>query len=535
MAMLVVSASKYNELSKKYETLQKDYEKLRADYNRVSRENAVLREEINGLRQENAKLRQENTELRKQVEELTATTRQILIQIKELTDKNAVLTERVNMNSQNSSKPPSSDTYQKPTPKSLRQSTGRKAGGQEGHEGHSITYSLAPDEIIKHIPTQCEACPNRELCAQNARLTATGYVIDAVNQIKIEEHQAFQCICVLTNETLSAGMPDGITSSVQYGAGVRAMVTTLYTRGVVSIGRIAEYMDGLGIPISEGTIANIIEDCVDRVYSTRDRIYEAIIESDIAHFDETGVRAAEKLHWGHVASTDKYTYIYVEEKRGKVGMNAGGILPLFRHTGVHDCFSPYFTYKFMRHALCNDHVQRELQSVTDNQKQPWAEAMSKLFYNMEDIKQTDLAKGVNCPSPETLESVNRKYDAILARARLENALPEPDTPAKSDKGGQPVKNKKTAALINRLATRKGEYCLFFEDYTVPRSNNQAERDFRMFKVKLKVSGCFRTLLGADDYAILMSYIGTAKKHGVNAFTAILRAFQGQAREVIFPN
>jgi len=529
MALFWVPVTKYNELLEKLEDLQKAYQTLQKDYNRVNAENVSLREENNRLRQENAALA-------KQVDELTAATLQLMDKVNDLAEKNAKLTEHLNMNSQNSSKPPSTDDlYQKPTPKSLRKSTGKKAGGQFGHEGHGISFSFIPDEIIKHTPGQCETCPYTETCARKETIVGTSYVIDTLVTIKTDQHLATQRDCPLTGEVLRASMPEGITGSVQYGEGICAMVATLYSRGIVSIGRIAEFMGAaFGTPISEGTVANIIDKCMERVYPAVEIIYTAVIDSPVTHFDETGLRVEETLNWAHVASTSKYTYLYIEEKRGQAGMNDGGVLPLFRHTGVHDCFSPYFQYGSMRHALCNDHVQRDLQSVTDNQKQLWAGEMSRLFYEMESIKQSGLAKGLIRPPQEQLDAVCGKYDEILAKARLENTSPVP----KFDKRGKPVKDpvkdKKTAALINRLAKHKGHYCLFFEDYSVPRSNNQAERDFRMLKVKQKVSGCFRTVSGADYFLCIMSYISTAKKHGVDAYNALLLAFQGRACEVVCP-
>ena len=519
MALFGVSTTKYNELLAKFENLQKDY-------NRVCAENDSLREE-------NSKLRQENAELKKQVAELMATTRQIVAQVKDLTDKNATLTERLNMNSKNSSKPPSTDGFQKPAPKSLRKSSGKKPGGQEGHEGHGISFSLIPDEIVKHVPEKCEDCPYNEICAGREKTIATGHEIDICVSTKTTQHQAVKRECFLEGGAVVEGvMPDGITGSVQYGDGVRAMAATLYVRGIVSIGRIAEFMEGaFGVPISEGTIDAIVKEASDRLLPVMDKIYEAVLRSEVAHFDETGLRVEKRLDWAHVASTDQYTYIYIEEKRGQVGMNDGGVLPIFTGTGVHDCFSSYFTYDSFRHGLCNDHVQRDLQCVTDNQKQVWAVEMADLFWSMKEERDTGYAKGELCPPTERIEALNTEYDAILVRGRLENALPKPEVRGKKLKT---VKDSKTAALLERLATHKGEYCLFFYDYTVPRSNNLAERDFRMLKVKQKVSGCFRTLLGAMDFADLMSYVGTAKKHGFNAYTAILRIFQGQAMETLFP-
>ena len=533
MALFGIPQAKFNELKEKFDTLEKEHNNLRKEYDRVCAENASLREEISLLREENVRLKEENAALRIELEESTAITKELMVQVKDLTEKNAILTERINMNSSNSSKPPSSDINKKPTPKSLRKSTGKKPGGQEGHEGHGLNITREPDETVKHMPEKCKTCPNASICQGKEKTVRTSRVFDVVITTKLTEHQVIQKVCQMDGETITAEMPTGITGTVQYGEGICALVTTLYTRGVMSYGRIAEFMEGaFEIPISEGTISNILLNCVCHLTPVMSRIKSELIQSDVIHNDETGIRVDKKNHWAHVASNEQYTYITVSEKRGQIGMNEAGILPVYEKTSIHDCYSSYFKYESIRHGLCNDHVLRELQSVTDNQKQPWAEEMSGLFLDMKGVRDSDVAKGLIRPSPEQLVAVYEYYDAILERAKIENALPEPEVRGEKVKA---VKSDKVAALIKRLAKHKAGFCLFFEDYTVPRSNNQAERDFRMFKVKQKVSGGFRTFYGCEDYACLMSFINTAKKRGANAFTAILRAFQGYAMDVVFPN
>jgi len=527
MALFGIPIAKYNELLNKFETLQKEYNTLRKEYNRVCAENVKLSEE-------NAAQREENAALRVDYDKLSAMTNQIMIEVNDLKEKNAALTERVNMNSSNSSKPPSSDIYKKPTPKSLRKTSGKKPGGQEGHKGHGLNVTRTPDKTVRHIPEKCKTCPNATVCQGDEKTVRTSRIFDVVIDTRLTEHQVIQKACpMMDGKTITAEMPAGITGTVQYGEGICALVTTLYTRGVMSFGRIAEFMEGaFNIPISEGTISNILLNCICQLAPVMPGIKDELIQSDVIHNDETGIRVDTKNHWAHVASNEFYTYITVSEKRGQIGMDEAGILPVYNNTSVHDCYGSYFKYESVRHGLCNDHVLRELQGVTDNQKQPWAEKLSALFRDMEKIKNTDTAKGLTCPSLETLESVHELYDVILDRAKIENALAEPEVRGKKVKT---VKSDKAAALIKRLEKYKEGFCLFFDDYTVPRSNNQAERDFRMFKVKQKVSGGFRTIFGCEDYACLMSFISTAKKHGANAYTAILSAFQGRAMEAVFPN
>ena len=116
----------------------------------------VTLEMVQQLLEQNASLLKQNASLRKQNEMLTAT-------IAELNQTIQELKEQLNKNSKNSSKPPSSDGFKKPVPKSLRKSSGKKVGGQNGHQGTYLAVITAPDEIIKHMPSSCEGCPHYQL------------------------------------------------------------------------------------------------------------------------------------------------------------------------------------------------------------------------------------------------------------------------------------------------------------------------------------------------------------------------------------
>jgi len=523
---------KYNDLYESFKIIQNDYDALRVEYKNMQAENEMLRKAEAALREENRVLREENTVLKATVNELTEMLPQINGKLRDLAEKNASLTEIVKRNSGNSSKPPSSDGYMKPpVPKSLRTKTGKKVGGQPGHEGHGLILNREPDVLIPHYPKECEACPYHENgCIGCDRITKTGYVYDIEFRTVLIEHRAIQRECPLSNGQLNGEMPEGVNGTLQYGEGLTAFAATLYTRGMVSYNRIAELLDGaFDIPISVGILPIMIQKCVGKIMPALEMVKKELQSTDVINNDETGLRVDGRLHWAHVACNKLYTYITVSARRGKEGIDEAGIMPFFNGKSIHDCWFPYFTYLEATHGICNDHILRELQSVTDNQRQPWAKDMSDLLLLMKDERDANAAKGEVCSTEERIEEISIAYDAIIAKARAQNTSNE------VNKKGLPVPiNKKVAALINRLELRKGGVCLFFKDYTVPRSNNQAERDLRMLKVKAKVSGCFRTYDGSSDFVSLMSFLTTAKKHGANAYSAILAALQGRAMDVVFP-
>jgi len=454
------------------------------------------------------------------IEELTATIIKqaeiIQLQVKEIEELKA----RLKQNSKNSSKPPSSDGFNKP--KSLRKPSGKKAGGQEGHEGSGFKLTEEPDNYVKHEPHECINCQKSAECQANQTVNETRYEIDIVIKTNTTAHQAMQVKCPQTEEILTGCFPGHINSTIQYGVNIEALAVTFNTYGMVSVNRTHEILSGIfGVPISTGTISAMVSESAEKVAGTVQAIKEALLLEPVIHNDETGTRVDKKTIWAHVASTAGLTYIEVHTKRGKEGMDAIGILPEYRGTSVHDCWIPYFSYVLICHALCNAHLLRELTAVLENAKQAWAQELIDLLLAMKMIKETLLLQGIHEANPEIFEECSRSYDAILAEALEQNPVPVPDGTTK----GKP-KRGKTGALVDRLIRYKEQYLLFFTDFIVPFDNNQAERDFRLFKVKQKISGCFRTMEGAKDFAAIMSFISTAHKKGISAFNAIKDALLG---------
>lgn len=436
------------------------------------------------------------------------------------------LQERLNKNSKNSSKPPSSDGLNKPAPKSLRKPSGRKAGGQKGHQGTTLAILSEPDEIIKHMPSACEGCPHYQMCKGTACIAEKRHVIDAVVSVNVTEHQSLEIpICMLHGGIRKGEFPSEVKAAVQYGANLQALAVAFNTVGAVSINRTHEILSGVfSIPISTGTITSMVKRCADRVTGTVAQIKEKLIHSQLDHFDETGTRAEGKLHWVHSASNTLYTLLDISRKRGCEGMDECGVLPGFKGIAVHDCWASYWNYSDAKHAVCCAHLLRELIGIHENHPgQTWAPAFIDLLLEMKEAKEEAIVKGETGLSQYALEQFDKRYDKLIELAKKENPLPE----VREKKRGRKKKGK-VLALAERLETYKAEVCLFVRSFSVPFDNNQAERDIRVIKVKTKVSGCFRTVEGARDYLKIMSYVGTARKHGYNAYNAIFNAISGHS-------
>ena len=441
--------------------------------------------------------------------------------IQQLTEKNAELEARINQNSRNSSKPPSTDGYRKQS-KSLRKPSGKKVGGQQGHKGSGLKLTHKADIYVRHDPNECACCPNVGECHANRTVCETRYEIDIDIKPITTAHQSVQVECPRTAKTLVGSFPKGINSTMQYGVNLKALIVALSTDGMVSINRTHEILSGVfDIPVSTGTIAETVSECAKKVADTVEQIKENITKKPLINVDETGIRVEKKTFWAHTASTEDMTYIEVQQGRGKAAMDKIGILLTFVGTVIHDCWASYFLFGNIRHGLCNAHLLRELTAVLENTKQTWAQALIDLLRMMKKVKEKLILKGCDEAPAYYHNRFSLIYDKILTEALAQNPVPERD----ASKKGRP-KRGKTGALVDRLIHHKDEYLLFFTDFSVPFDNNLAERSFRMFKVKQKVAGCFRTVGGANDFAAIMSYTGTARKRGISAFHAIKDALLG---------
>jgi transposase len=435
--------------------------------------------------------------------------------------KIAELEAKLNTNSNNSSKPPSSDGLKKQN-KKKRSPREKGVGGQPGHEGNGLKLMRAPDKYVTHEPKECAVCPHAEKCRAVREISETRYEIDIKIETVTTAHEQNEVICPKSRRVLRGEFPGHITGSMQYGVNMEALAVSLNTVGMVSINRTHEILSGVfGVPISTGTISNMVSECAKKLEPAVAEIKEALKQEPVVHYDETGTRVEKKTVWAHVASTDKLTYIEVHEKRGREAFNKIGILLMFLGVAIHDCFAPYFSYA-CRHGLCNAHLLRELTAVFENTQQVWSQKLLDLLLVIKTLKEKMLAEGISAVPPDILEIFDSRYDKIMLEALKCSPIPVKIPGVRKPKRG------KTGALVDRLVLRKEQYLLFFADFDVPFDNNQAERDIRMFKVKQKVSGCFRTMQGANDFAVISSYIGTARKQGISGFFAIKNALLGDS-------
>ena len=469
--------------------------------------------------------------LQAHIEHLTAQNALLVAERQVLLARVAELERRLGLNSSNSGKPPSSDGLKKPPRvSSLRESSGKKTGGQKGHPGETLCRVEKPDAAVDHYPEACAACGEPLTAA-----TATGHVARQVFDLPeprpliVTEHRAHACRCAACGTQTRAEFPAGVTAPVQYGTRIAAFVLYLLHYQLLPEKRLAVLMaDLFGVKLVTATIpssgysngfaagtlaslARISQDCAGRFQGDRAReggfagtLRDHVAAAPVKHLDETGFRIGGKTQWLHIASTVWLTFYRTAAKRGSLLANVTGIV-------VHDHWKPYYTMTGVLHALCNAHHLRELKALVEIEKEDWARKMQRLLRRA--CHATNLAREQGVPlKPGLIALIERCYDGILANGlAFHEAQP---ALAKAKRRGRPPRRVGHNLLL-RLSTRKQDVLRFLTDPSVPFTNNLAERDGRMMKLRQKISGGFRSEDGAKDFAVIRSVLSTARKQGWN--------------------
>jgi transposase len=428
------------------------------------------------------------------------------------------------LDSHNSSLPPSTDKgrQKRTASQNVRQPSGRQPGGQKGHPGSTLTQVASPDEIISHPVSVCSRCG--QALSQVAAIGVEKRQVFDMPPLKLVviEHQAEIKTCPQCAQRTTGDFPSDVNQPVQYGPRVKGLLVYLNHGQLIPYDRTTTLFEDLfGQPISQGTLLNINQQGYTRLAAPEAQIKQDIHQSDVVHFDETGLYEQGRRIWLHAASTDNQTYYFAHEKRGQLGMEAAGILPNFEGTAVHDHWESYQAFDTCDHAFCNSHHVRELTRAIEQDDAEWAKALKHLLLEIKETVDTAKAQGHPHLSPEQIDLFNDRYRDIVDRA-LTPYLKEPSSNAPPKRGRK--KQSQTKNLLDRFDTYQTETLRFMTDFRVPFDNNQAERDIRMIKVKQKISGTFRSENGTHYFCRIRGYISTLKKQGQNILEALTQIF-----------
>ncbi|CAK0740031.1 transposase [Gammaproteobacteria bacterium] len=461
----------------------------------------------------------EISELPNNVEALKKLLKRAYEKIAQLEAENAEFRRRLGMDSSNSHKPPSSDGLKKkPIKPAFPKEEGRRNGGQKGHEGKTLRQVENPDRIEVHLPGKCQNCGRSFSSEEEYQVIGSRQEFDLPQpKLEVTEHRIGQIECCGVKQ--EGNYPAGIDAPVQYGPGVRALVTMLDVDHKMPLEQICTLFEDIyGYNLNSATVLETLKSGYEQASPLEEASKARLLEEPVVHFDETGLRVRGKLYWLHTATTARDTYLFVHEKRGQKALDStASVIKDFTGTAVHDCWAPYFKYTKAHHTLCGAHLLRELKGLQENGSQ-WAGEMHAFLM--------ELYKMPHAIAEAAAEAVRKRYREILEHAESEEPLP-----IATGKRGRP-KQSTGRNLLDRLRLYQNGVLAFALEAGVPFTNNQAERDLRPSKVKQKVSGGFRTESGAHIYARLQGVISTFRKRGKNIFAHLRELFSPRPSPVV---
>ena len=446
--------------------------------------------------------------------------------IQALEKENQALRERIaelerylGLNSENSSKPPSSEGLKKKPhrTKSLRGESKRNTGGQKGHRGQTLEQVIQPDRVINHLaPSNCCQCgcslKQSQLVSRIKR-----QVFDVPEpKIEITEHRVEIKQCPECQTKVQGSFPPSVKSPVQYGVRLKAISAYLQHQHFIPENRLSEILEDLfACSMSEGTIANHSKSLAQAITPVAEKLASDVKTAPVKHLDETGLRVAGKTQWLHSVSTPNLTWYRIATKRKDLEPLMG-----IRGVVVHDHWKPYYQLEDVLHQLCNAHHLRELQALTEIENEAWAKSMKQLL-----CLANKYSSRYSQTIPKPIQTRLRKLYQSIIRRGLDFHWSLPPLARKGNRGR--VKRRVGHNLLLRLQNFSEDVLRFLNQVGLPFTNNQAERDLRMMKCKQKISGCFRRTERAVDFANIRSVLSTARKQNLNLFQVLADIFSGQ--------
>jgi transposase len=425
------------------------------------------------------------------------------------------LEKAVSKNSKNSSKPPSQ------TDKDESSLTDKGSKGKGKKESSATVNNMRTIETITIAEvTVCDTCGQdleKTACIDHERRTK----IDIIFEKVVEHVDAEIKHCPCCDSVVKGDFPSDMHGPLQYGRGLKAYTINLMICQMVSLNRVQNLIKSLiGEVISQASILKYILRLYLALEQWESTSIEKLLKCSAMNVDETSLRVDKKNHWIHVYSAGDITLKFLHRKRGTEAIDEINIIPRYSGTIIHDCWSSYLSYENCDHGLCGSHLVRELTCIIESNDYNWAFNMKNLL--LETCKEVSKRKKKKLSKKE-YANLQKRYRNILTRGEKEL----PSIPPKPN--GKRGKMAKSDAhnLWERLENLESAVLLFAKRSDVSFTNNRAERDLRMSKVKQKVSGCFRAELYAKAYCRISSYLQTMSNKGHNPLIAIQMALSGE--------
>lgn len=418
--------------------------------------------------------------------------------------------------SKNSSRP-SSQTEKDESATTVSGSKGR--GKTQTDERFSSTRTK--ETVVLAEVTECGCC-GRDLTDTPCKCHERRTLIDIIFVKDVKHVDSEIKECPDCESETKGEFPKDMPGPLQYGDGLKAYIICLVISQMVSLNRAQKMVATLiGETISEHTIIKFILNLHAKLEDWENCAKVAILKGLAMHSDETSLRVNKKNWWIHVYSSGTLTLKFLHRKRGREAVVDIDIIPRYGGVVIHDCWAAYFSFDNCLHALCGSHLLRELAFIIETNGYRWARNMKKLL--KETCKLVSGRKRKKLTSEE-FQNLVKRYRNIVTRGKKEL----PAVPTRSDGKRGKIAKSDAHNLLERMDLHEQEVLLFAKLAHVSFTNNRAERDLRMGKVKQKVSGCFRSEEMAYAYCRITSYLETMANRGLNPLIAIQMALAGQA-------
>ena len=420
-----------------------------------------------------------------------------------LKDDNDRLKKQINNDSNNSSKPPSSDI--KRNIPNNREKTSKKAGGQKGHKAHFLSKNVV-EEKIKRGELKTEVIHKGNIQKEYI----SKYILDIKVDVIAKEYRFYK------DKNGKYNIPKEFKTDVQYGEELKTMCAILNTEGVVALDRLTNFVSCIShgkIQLSKGSVVNFMKELNNKSEYLIENIKNKLLNSELMHTDGTTGRCENKNACVRTHSTDKVMLLVPTYGKGKKYIEETNILNRYTGKLVHDHETVMYNYG-SKHIECNVHISRYLKGCNENTGNKWALKMRSFLCQLNEYRKELKEKGINKLREKQLEKYSQRYDEILKEGYEEN---------------KKIKSKylrqDEQRLLNRLKKYKENHLMFLYDFNVPFDNNLAERDIRHFKIKQKISGHFNSMEGMKIYSNIKSIIGTLKKQGKNFYNEISNIYK----------
>lgn len=457
------------------------------DVERKNYENRIkdLENEVDSLKKENSALKEENTLLRNDIDRLKS---------------------QLNKDSNNSSKPPSSDTKKKIH--NNRDKSSKPTGGQHGHKGHYLSKKSI-EEKIKNNEVQHEIINHGNISDKSKYISK--YEITTKLVAIVKEHRFYP------NEKGKYDIDKKYKNDVFYGDELKAICSFLSVETSMPINKIVSTIATLSddvIKLSEGTIVNFLNELSNKTESILEGMINGLLNSKEMYTDETGTKCNGKRRSVRNYST-KNTVVYKANRyKNKKSIDDNGILNKYIGDIIHDHETVIYNYG-NRHIECNVHICRYLKGNTENTNNVWSIKMGEFLIRLNNSRKIAISYGQNFFEKEDILKYEIEYDEIIEKGYEENK-----------KTASKYYRQEEKKLLNRMKKYKENHLLFIHDFSLPFDNNLSERDIRVYKTKTKVSGGFRSDNGLNAFTNILSIVKTARKRSLNVFKILVSIYKG---------